>query len=244
MHLKAVLVITPTYFIACRCGSTLICQMMDLVPETDVLIEPWPFSDLGRMALNQTITMAEHDKLLVTCMRLVCKPLHNRKIKRILIKICPVGGNQHFPFFLRAFPKFKVCPSVRSARPLSSSPNPFRQVIFNTRLLKDAVPSFVKTVDAQPKFYRNVTNGFYNFWWGHSPIPLGDPKWASVLQRYTVGNQSFAEKMGFTCASFYGSYLANKERYTIVIYYEDIVKDAKVRFMYIPARPPQLVQAP
>ena len=57
-----------------RCGSTLLCQVLEKVPGTLQMSEPDAPSNIDFMRHTNLITDGEHDRLLVSTIRLLCKP--------------------------------------------------------------------------------------------------------------------------------------------------------------------------
>ena len=67
-----------------RCGSTILCQVLENIPGTLVIAEPDPPAIIDSMYRTQVISKGERDKLLISTIRLLCKP--HAGTKRICIK--------------------------------------------------------------------------------------------------------------------------------------------------------------
>ena len=57
-----------------RCGSTLLCQVLEKVPGTLLLSEPDAPSSVDSMRQTNEIADTDHDRLLVSTVRILCKP--------------------------------------------------------------------------------------------------------------------------------------------------------------------------
>ena len=158
----------PKLKVACihmtaRCGSTLLSQVFNKVPGTQVFIEPFVTMDIQRHYAKNRWTQEETDECVRNAVRLLMKPIHNKKVDFIVWKVTPFT-NVHIPTIMKAFPKFKW--------------------IFNTRTLKPAMKSFVKTVNSQPRFYLSTGIFFSKFWWNNIAVPRDDRTWMKVLNDY------------------------------------------------------------
>ena len=67
-----------------RCGSTILCQVLEHIPGTLVIAEPDPPAIIESMHRVQVISEEERDKLLISTIKLLCKP--RAGTKRICIK--------------------------------------------------------------------------------------------------------------------------------------------------------------
>jgi hypothetical protein len=72
-----------------RCGSTLLCQMFQKLPDTRSMSEPWAttlahaYYVIGKLSHQGD----EYEKILKSIIRLQCKNEVNRKIDRIFLKL-------------------------------------------------------------------------------------------------------------------------------------------------------------
>ena len=112
-----------------RCGSTLICQMINTVPNVRTISEPWCFNHLHYHYVGGRIEYGEFRRLVRSCMRLQCKKENNSKIKHIMIKICAL-----------------TCPIF----PMLNEMYPDANFMFNTRLLKGTMASYAQIVHHIP----------------------------------------------------------------------------------------------
>ena len=67
-----------------RCGSTILCQVLENIPGTLVIAEPDPPAIIDSMYRTQGISEEERDRLLISTIKLLCKP--HAGTKRICIK--------------------------------------------------------------------------------------------------------------------------------------------------------------
>ncbi len=112
-----------------RCGSTLLCQMLNTVPKCRAMSEPWAFNHAHAHYNNGDISMSELRLLVRSIMRLQCKPENDTEIKQIMIKVCTL-----------------TCPIF----PMLSEMFPEANYIFNTRNLPGTMASYMQIVNSIP----------------------------------------------------------------------------------------------
>jgi hypothetical protein len=71
-----------------RCGSTLLCQMLNKLPNTRSMSEPWATTLAHTYYIKGKISHQgdDYEKILKSITRLQCKHEHNRQIDRIFLK--------------------------------------------------------------------------------------------------------------------------------------------------------------
>jgi len=57
-----------------RCGSTLLCQMLNKLPGTRVLSEPYVFYNLMQFLSSRELSKERCEDLAAACLKLSCKP--------------------------------------------------------------------------------------------------------------------------------------------------------------------------
>ncbi len=87
-----------------RCGSTLLCQMVDTVPNVRVLSEPWAMISLFCLCTTGQISVDELKPLVDVTVRVLCKKERNTQIDHIMIKNCSIGSSMS-PMIAELFPK-------------------------------------------------------------------------------------------------------------------------------------------
>jgi hypothetical protein len=70
-----------------RCGSTLLCQLVNTVPKVRAMSEPWAFNHAHAHYIAGRITMDELRLLVRSIMRLQCKRENDTEIEQIMIKV-------------------------------------------------------------------------------------------------------------------------------------------------------------
>ncbi len=112
-----------------RCGSTLLCQMLNVVPKCRVMSEPWVFNQAHQHYINGDISMSELRLLVRSTMRLLCKPENDTQTEHIIIKVCTL-----------------TCPIF----PMLSEMFPDANYIFNTRNLASTMASYMQIINTIP----------------------------------------------------------------------------------------------
>ena len=87
-----------------RCGGTMLCQILETVPEILVMNEPDPPSNAFHLHANNRINVSDYETILKSMIRIMCKP-HPGKT-RIIIKPRPLGT-----FMMTDI--CKLCPDLR-----------------------------------------------------------------------------------------------------------------------------------
>ena len=89
-----------------RCGGTMLCQILETVPETQVIHEPDPPSNAFHLHANNRINVSDYEAILKSMIRIMCRQ-HPGKT-RIIIKPRPLCT-----FMMTDI--CKLCPDVRFA---------------------------------------------------------------------------------------------------------------------------------
>ena len=216
-HRLAAEVGDPKTKVACihmtaRCGSTLLSQVFNRVPKVKVLVEPFVTADIQRHYINNRWSTAETNKIIQSSVRLLLKPIHKSKVDFMVWKVTPFS-NHHISTIMEHFPNFKW--------------------IFNTRTLKPAMKSFIKTANSQPFVYTYSGLFFRKFWWDHCAVNRDSPVWRKIIADYREAglymNRKYSppEMMGTGGVSFFANYLRDKKKYAICVFYEDLAKDPR-----------------
>merc|ERR1711962_1083337 len=85
-----------------RCGSTMVMQILDEVPGLRAISEPYALLNTLQLYNKGSISQAQHDRLVASCLKLQCK-LENTSVKQIVIKL--------------AFPNMAQLPLIRTLMP-------------------------------------------------------------------------------------------------------------------------------
>ncbi len=190
-----------------RCGSTLISQMMNRVPNTRSMSEPWATVRLAERYNRGCYRWADYRRLVRSAMRLHCKVEPGTGIRRIVLKMAPMASVQ-VEMLAEMFPDFAI--------------------VFNTRHPAAAIPSLLKVLGA-------VKGSLYartGLWW---PCCLAYLLTYPYKERYLrissgltgrwVRPVSYEECFAIGYASFFASFLEAKRVYRRVVVYEDLVAD-------------------
>ena len=104
-----------------RCGSTLLCQTLEKIPNTQVMSEPLSLSFPGMMYQRGEISYAEYKDILCSVFCVMCR--QEDSLDRVVIKL-----------HMNATPSIAIlkqfCPSI--------------QLVFNTRHIKQTILSWNK----------------------------------------------------------------------------------------------------
>ena len=194
-----------------RCGSTLLSQVFNKVPGVQVYIEP-ATSDIQRHYIKNRWSTSETNKIIQSTVRLLLKPIHNKKVDYMVWKVTPFT-NHHIPVIMEHFPNFKW--------------------IFNTRTLRPAMNSILKTANFQPFVYTYTGLFIHSFWWDHCSVSRDSPVWRKIIEDYREAGLYFnrkytpTEMLGVGGVSFFANYLRDKKKYDICVFYEDLVEDPR-----------------
>jgi len=193
-----------------RCGSTLLCQILEKVPRVKVMSEPNVFSYICNLYLQGNISYVEYQRLLESTFRLQCKKAKN--IDHIVIKWAVVA-TPAIPFLKEKYPELNL--------------------IFNTRNIKETARSIGKVFDwVLPVSMRlsAAATMFFLDRYEHVPIHFDDIKWWKIYRSWKLCTDEDIEKAKFLFYNWWGSielYHKTKETYLMTILYEDLSKNPK-----------------
>ena len=192
-----------------RCGSTLMCQVLQKVPKTRVLVEPFSLLNVGQHYYDHNWTTAETKRCLANCVRVLFKPVLGKEIDFMLLKYT-CCANMLIPMLIESFPDFKW--------------------IFMTRSVKPAVKSFVKFQDSQPWFYLAADLFIGRFFWKHSSIDRTDKNWVKINDEVVRNGRrkySTAVRMATIQASFFVPYEKVRHAHEVCIFYDDLIENPR-----------------
>ncbi len=183
-----------------RCGSTLISQMMNRVPNTRSMSEPWALARLSERYNRGCYSWDAYTKLVQSFMRLQCKVEPGSNIRRIVIKLTPMCSVLH-EMLDEMFPSFNV--------------------VFNTRHPGTSLPSMMKVL-------RSVDDSLYaksGLMWNYLAYLLTYPYKEKYLQIFRNMNKwikpmTYQEKFVCYYASSFAAFLEAKHVYKYVLTYE------------------------
>ena len=168
-----------------RCGSTILCQVLEKVPGTLVMCEPDAPQNVYFLRKANLITDEEHDKLLQSTIRLLCKP--RTGVERICIKprqICEAimrPMSKLFPDFHHLF-MYRNCRGFISGWLGIMISVPYldtMRVCINSEMISTCTPYFRKTIEelflchvkGHPNVYLNIdTVGILTHMWARFMI--------------------------------------------------------------------------
>ena len=187
-----------------RSGSTLLGQVIHKVNGTQIIDDPMFLMNIQRYRLNKIWTESKTEACLKSAIRLLCKPLHNKRINFTLIKwLCTTNGL--VPLAMKVFPDIKW--------------------IFLTRTVKPALKSVVKLSQANPWFFF-WSGACHELLYNHVSIDMRNEQWLKVRDEvFKRGRKrySFAE---MACTS-YGAQAANfyqvRNRFEMITFYDDLI---------------------
>ncbi len=188
-----------------RCGSTLISQMMNRVPNTRSMSEPWAMARLAERYNRGCYTWDAYRKLVQSFMRLHCKVEAGSDVKRIVIKMTCVTSVMH-EMLDEMFPNFNV--------------------VFNTRHPRPSIPSLMKVL-------LSVNDSLYaktGLMWNDLAYSLTYPykeKYLTIFRNMNkwIKPMSYEESFVYVYASSFASFLEAKHVYKYVVAYENLVAD-------------------
>ena len=193
-----------------RCGSSLMCQVVNKVPKTRVFVEPVSITDIVRHYYQGIWTKEQTKRCVQNCIRVLCKPVIHKEIQFMLLK-WTCNGNILIPMVVDSFPRNKW--------------------IFQTRpLLKPALKSMIKSYNSHPWFFRWSDNYFANHFSNHMSFDRTDKKWANICNevvRNGLGKYTDAERMAAVQGSFLVPYEEVKHAHQMCIFYDDLIKNSK-----------------
>lgn len=190
-----------------RSGSTLLCQMVDQLSCTRVISEPWCLLHLNYLYQNGHISQSDNKALLKAGLRMICKKEPGEQFDHLLIKMCPLSGNQ-FDLFHSFWPKINLF--LNDRHPVDKSRS-FKKILANVS---------TSTIFENWGFLWRI------IWWTSS-TPLDDPKLQAKRDQYWSilppwGN---VEQVAFTHAGLLAGYFKNPGIYKQVILYEELIQD-------------------
>ena len=135
-----------------RCGSTLLCQMFNQIPNTRTMSEPWGLAHLHGFYNRGKLSYTQYRKLVQSAVRLQCKDTVTSKTEVTLMKL-PLLCSPQIPIIKELFPEQKY--------------------LYNTRLPRPSMLSFYKMFSNTSFCYHN-SRIEHKFWWDHLPFPYDD----------------------------------------------------------------------
>ena len=188
-----------------RCGSTLISQMMNRVPNTRSMSEPWALSRLAEMYNRRYYTWDAYRKLVQSYMRILCKVEPGTDLKRIVIKMNCLHSVMH-EMLDEMFPQFNV--------------------VFNTRHPRPSIHSLMKVL-------HSVNDSIYaktGLMWPYIANGLTFPykeKYLAIGRNMNkwIRPMSYEESFVHVFTSSFASFQEAKHIYKHVIIYENLVAD-------------------
>ena len=190
-----------------RCGSTLICSMMNRVKGTRSFSEPWVYLHLHKQYLNGQISYEVYKRMLKSTTRILCRPENEQKVSHIIVKLT-IFLNGQTPVLKEIFPNFKY--------------------MFISRHYKPCAKSWIKLIKSLPTFFTHTRWILVNFFFDHMPHPYGEVKWEKIRKEWrdhrgTTEDIILCFTMNFIAQM--ASFLKNKELYDHTILYEDLMAD-------------------
>ncbi len=113
-----------------RCGSTLLCQILNAVPGVRALSEPWTLNHAHADFVKGRIDMVALKSFVRSIVRVQCKQEKCGKASHVVLKTCSIGA---------------------SVIPLVAEMFPSAQLVFNTRNLKGTMESFMQIESSLPR---------------------------------------------------------------------------------------------
>lgn len=206
---KEVIVLANT----ARCGSTLLCQMFNNLPNTRSMSEPWALCKAHTYYVRGKISNEDgnYERLIKSILTLQCKDEKSRDVKRIFLKP-PVWCTSQFPLMK------KVCPGIKP--------------VFITRHPKPSVVSFYKMATG-PVFVESLKAELPKLMQQLTPLPYHDPTGSFEAFRVNTLNKCGLHNLEQFCAMACGvallCYGQDKPHYVDTIVYEDLIKDPEER---------------
>ena len=189
-----------------RCGSTLLCQMLNLVPGVRVLSEPWSLTLLHEKKTKRDLSEVHRKHLIQSALRLHYKVEPGSNVTHIVIK-----GN---PFLLPNFPE------IREALPATL-------LFFNTRHPMPSLRSYQQVVSVYQLDFHTFSCGTYRFVLMTRMCFPSDEKYDLVMQKFTkfIPNMGLKKLSAYAYAASVLCYFDNKDIYDGVILYENMAKN-------------------
>ncbi len=190
-----------------RCGSTLISQIMNRVPNVRSMSEPFALYKVSKFFRQGVFNYDQMRRMAQSCMRIHCKVEPDSNIERIVIKMTP-NTSPMFVIFAELFPKFDL--------------------VFNTRHPKPSMLSVNKVMSSIKEFNLYMASKAYIFNMPYSTFPFPYKEkyfdmigsvW-SVIKKYNV-----EDVMVFIYGAVFITYLEAKNIYKYVVLYENLVSN-------------------
>ena len=187
-----------------RCGSTLLCQMLDQLSDTRVISEPWALV-YAHMLKNKG--QDPGNDVLKAVLRLQMRKTPGSTDKRVVVKL---------PMF--------CCPLI----PFIASASPSTYLMFLTRNPKESCGSSLKVME----FYDgNLYEKFdsRNFWFSCLAVPHDNDFYRKLYQKYLKKSKSEHTSFSLCVALSYVSSIAcydiSRSSFDHVLTYENLIKD-------------------
>ena len=187
-----------------RCGSTLICQLFNRVPNTLVQSEPWALTYIHRLYNEKQIGWKEHLALIESFVKLQFKPIQSKKIDRYVIKL-PL-----------------LCASL--FKPIKDIFGDRIKFLFSVRHLKPSITSFVKVISTFEPEDPEVRG---DFWLGSIGLPYEEDKYKSIYAKYHSVRKTLTdtENIALGSGAVLAGFLGNKSLYHYIAIYEEMMSD-------------------
>ncbi len=188
-----------------RCGSTLISQMMNRVPNTRSMSEPWAMTRLAELFNKGSYSWEAYKKLVHNFMRLHCKIEPDCGIQRIVFRLGPMMSVQ-----LEIL--HEVLPNIT--------------MIFNTRHPRPSILSLMKVVRLIETTLYARTGLMWNHFASLLTVPYKEKylEASRSLQKW-IKPMSYEEVFTHIYASSFASFLEAKHIYSHVVTYENLMAD-------------------
>ncbi len=186
-----------------RCGSTLISQMISRIPKTRSMSEPWCLSRLEECYNLGYFSWDTYNKLIRSCMKLLCKVEPGMDIDRIFIKMTCISAPQ-FEIIHKLFPEMNL--------------------VFNTRHPRSSIHSLMKVL-------KSVNNSLYaksGLYWNQLVHQLSYPHrtkydYISKMMSKFFKPMTYEEGFVHVYASSLACYLETREIFKHVVLYENLI---------------------
>ena len=192
----------------CRCGSTLITQMMSRVPKVRASAETYPSIHAHALYQEGKISRSEYRALLRSSIRVQCKVEPTSDIEHIFMKLNCFNSAQ-FGILRVLFPKAVLFFNTRQLAPSSRS---LKKVMSN---------SFVNMICTR-----------WGFQWRHlipqMPVPYDSPKIEEVYTQYEAQffpKVTWVEHCALMSALVAACYEREPKVYNDIIFYEDLMEN-------------------
>ena len=173
--------------ITCRCGSTLICQMINTVPRVRTMSEPWSFNHLHNHYVGGRIGYGDLRQLVQSAIRLQCKKENNTEIEHILIKM-NAFASPIFPMLIEMYPNAKYIFNTRIPMGTMAS---YAQIVNHIPIIAKLVELLTGSVCIKSYHFTLSFKGlFFQIFSEWATFPYDDPKgWELFYERKTKYRQ-------------------------------------------------------